>query len=49
MSRGRRTLLAVYPPSFRERYADELDALLDDTGVGRGSRPTWSWERRGHG
>lgn len=34
MSRRRRALLAAYPPSFRERYADELDALLDDTGVG---------------
>ncbi|HSN06733.1 MAG TPA: hypothetical protein VLV82_05240 [Candidatus Angelobacter sp.] len=32
--RGRRLLVAAYPPSFRERYADELDALLDDTGVG---------------
>lgn len=34
MSRRRRALLALYPPSFRARYADELDALLDDTGIG---------------
>jgi hypothetical protein len=34
MSQARRALLAAYPPSFRERYGDELDALLDDTGVG---------------
>ncbi len=31
---GHRLLLAAYPPYFRERYADELDALLDDTGTG---------------
>jgi hypothetical protein len=34
MSAVRRALLATYPPSFRERYGDELEALLDDTGVG---------------
>jgi hypothetical protein len=34
VSGGRRVLLAAYPPSFRERYGDELDALLEDTGTG---------------
>lgn len=33
-ARGRRLLLASYPPYFRERYGEELDALLDDTGTG---------------
>lgn len=35
-------LLAAYPPSFRERYGDELAALVDDhdmAGTGTGSRP----------
>ncbi len=29
-----RTLLATYPPSFHERYGDELTALVEDTGCG---------------
>ena len=33
-SLSRRLLLATYPPWFRERYGDELAALLDDAGVG---------------
>jgi hypothetical protein len=29
-----RLLLACYPPSFRERYGAELDALVEETGAG---------------
>ena len=29
-----RLLLGAYPPSFRERYADELAALLEQSGLG---------------
>ena len=32
--RVRRSALAAYPPSFRARYGDELDALVAETGVG---------------
>ena len=34
MSAVRRVAVAAYPPSFRERYGEELDALLEETGVG---------------
>src|SRR5712691_4876019 len=29
-----RAALALYPPSWRARYADEIQALLDDSGGG---------------
>jgi hypothetical protein len=29
-----RTALALYPPSWRARYGDEVPALLDDSGGG---------------
>jgi hypothetical protein len=29
-----RAVLGTYPPSFRERYGDELQALVEDTGAG---------------
>jgi len=32
MTVGRSLALAAYPPSFRERYGDELDALSEDHG-----------------
>ena len=31
LRRRHRLLLGLYPPSFRERYGDELQALVEDT------------------
>lgn len=31
LRRRHRLLLGLYPPSFRERYGDELEALVEDT------------------
>ncbi|HUY57564.1 MAG TPA: hypothetical protein VMV12_07020 [Candidatus Micrarchaeaceae archaeon] len=31
LHRRHRLLLGLYPPSFRERYGDELQALVEDT------------------
>jgi hypothetical protein len=36
-SRGARVLVRLYPPAWRERYADEYVALLEDTGVTAGA------------
>ena len=34
ISRPQRLVLAAYPPSFQDRYGDELDALVGDSGTG---------------
>jgi hypothetical protein len=49
MTPGARWALAAYPPSFRERYGDELEALVDDVspswrhtaGLFRGAATAW--------
>lgn len=49
-----RTALAVYPPSWRARYADEVRALLDDSGASPAAiaslawraLPAWLWPSR---
>jgi hypothetical protein len=51
-----RAALAVYPPSWRARYGDEVRALLDDSGAGAGAGaaaslaaraiPAWFWPSR---
>jgi len=49
-----RAALALYPPSWRARYADEVGALLDDSGGGPAAVaslawraiPAWIWPTR---
>jgi len=49
-----RAALAVYPPSWRARYGDEVRALLDDSGGGAAAAgglavralPAWFWPSR---
>jgi hypothetical protein len=38
-----RTALALYPPSWRARYADEVRALLDDSGGGLAAVASVAW------
>jgi cytochrome b subunit of formate dehydrogenase len=38
-----RLALALYPPSWRDRYADEVRALLDDSGAGPGAVASLAW------
>jgi len=49
-----RAVLALYPPSWRARYGDEVRALLEDSGGGQAAAaslawralPAWLWPRR---
>ena len=49
-----RVALALYPPSWRARYGDEVRALLDDSGGGLAATasvawralPAWIWPQR---
>jgi hypothetical protein len=38
-----RAALALYPPSWRARYADEVGALLDESGGGRAAAASLAW------
>jgi len=38
-----RAALALYPPSWRARYGDEIQALLDDSGGGLGAVASVAW------
>ncbi len=38
-----RLALALYPPSWRNRYADEVRVLLDDSGAGPGAMTGLAW------
>jgi hypothetical protein len=38
-----RVALALYPPSWRARYADEVRALLDDSGGGPAAAASVAW------
>ena len=38
-----RAALALYPPSWRARYGDEVHALLEQTGGGSGAAASLAW------
>jgi hypothetical protein len=40
-----RAVLALYPPSWRARYGDEVHALLDESGGGARAIASVAWRR----